>query len=202
MKADQIWREKFAHHKGHAKERGLESHLSFDDYVRKAHEAGLTSPNQIGRLEGQYQLGRVGDTGNYDDDNCRFIPMLQNFQEARENGRLLHVDQLTRDRQAGQTKETSEQYRKVSQALTGQTVEVRPHLADLAKQATERFSKPFVVTDPEGNVYMGENLSEFCRTHNLHRGHMSAVCGGSLLHHKGWTGQYEPIFSAYFHEIE
>ena len=34
----------------------------------------------------EYQMGRIGDTGNYSVDNCRFIPRTQNIMERVVNG--------------------------------------------------------------------------------------------------------------------
>lgn len=51
-------------------------------------------------------------------------------------------------------------------------------------------SKQFQVTSPDGVVYDGENLNQFCKDHGLVQGCMANVCRGVSRHHKGWIGRY------------
>jgi hypothetical protein len=53
-----------------------------------------------------------------------------------------------------------------------------------------KLAKRFILTSPEGVVYEGSNVSEFCRKHGLDQPNVSALCRGALKKHKGWTGEY------------
>lgn len=80
------FRKKWIDLRHHAKVRGIPCSLLFAEYLDLARSANLTSCDDIGRLSTQFQLGRVGDTGPYSMENCRFITHLQNRQEAVLNG--------------------------------------------------------------------------------------------------------------------
>ncbi|BDD79683.1 hypothetical protein [Burkholderia phage FLC9] len=83
----QPWYRKFHYHRNNANQNGKVTELTFEDYMQKVAEAGLTNPDQIGHRRDQFQLGRIGDTGPYTNESCRFITKLQNMQECRANGR-------------------------------------------------------------------------------------------------------------------
>lgn len=52
-------------------------------------------------------------------------------------------------------------------------------------------SKQYRITSPGGEVFVGVNLTEFCRQHNLNDGSsMARVCKGLKSNHKGWKGEY------------
>lgn len=160
------WWEKYKQHERHSVARGLDTELTFGAYIRKAVEAGLTNPTQIGVKADQYQLGRIGDVGCYEDENTRFITSGQNSREAHTNGRL---DAFFASRR-GATKETN---------------------ASFAAQAN-KVSKNYEVTSPTGEVFRGRNLNEFCKQHDLDQAHMARMCNGIYKQHKGWTGTYLP----------
>jgi hypothetical protein len=82
-----VWWRKYRRHKDHAKDRGLSTELSFDQYVGKGKEAGLKGPEEIGVKMGQHHLSRHGDVGPYRDNTCRFITGSENLMEAHANGR-------------------------------------------------------------------------------------------------------------------
>lgn len=42
---------------------------------------------------------------------------------------------------------------------------------------------------PCGKYYITKHLVEFCKQHNLNRGHLSGVARGAEIHHKSWTGE-------------
>lgn len=163
-----LWYAKYLNHKYHANQRGLKSLLTFKNYIVKAIEAGLATPEQIGVKGNQYQLGRIGDEGNYTVDNCRFITSLQNIQEAFLNNRHVESFKQKADARRGQTKETCEA---------------------VAKQAA-KVAKPFIVRDPEGNVHEGSNLVDFGKIHCVCPISLRAVCRGARKQHLGWTGKY------------
>lgn len=46
--------------------------------------------------------------------------------------------------------------------------------------------KKFVIMDPTGKIYEGENVTKFCRENNLTNHVLSRVISGKLKSHKGW----------------
>ena len=157
-------------------DRKVECNLTFYDYVGLAHDSGLKSADDIGRGAGKYQMGRIGDTGNYEVGNCRFITQRQNLDERALNGG---------DRR-GAEKRTGQKHPGASEKLKGRTKETNEGY----KRVSEFMSKSFVLTSPEGIIYRGTNLSEFCKGMGLSQGSMSSVIRGVRKHHKGWTGKY------------
>lgn len=188
------WYEKYRKHYRHADERGLGSSLTFEMFLAKAIEAGLTRPDQIGVRVGCYQLGRIGDIGSYTSSNCRFITITQNRHEAYANGRMDHVGKIVSEKNTGKTRYNSEQYRKATETFLANIEIHRPQLIKMQAMGIEKWARDFVVFDPDGNRYEGKNLADFCRTHGLTRSHMTSVCLGDLKHYKGWTGYYPTIF--------
>lgn len=161
------WRLMWQRLKYHASTRDLECNLSFEEYLTLAKNAGLYDPALIGRSKGDYQLGRYGDKGNYTINNCRFILKEINRKEMTENG----GDKAMAESLRGRTKET--------------------HKGN--KTQSEKLSKNFRLISPDGVVFLGTNLREFCKVHNLNRGNMSSVCRGEMKSYKGWTGEYLEI---------
>jgi hypothetical protein len=101
----ETWYAKYSIHQRNARVRGLESELSFEQYLSKAVQAGIDAPDGIGTNTGQFVLGRVGDVGNYTVDSCRFITTTQNLQEATENGRRAIAGPKIAATKIGRTKE-------------------------------------------------------------------------------------------------
>jgi hypothetical protein len=167
-----LWYKKYHGHKYHAMQRGLKSFLTFKNYMVKVVEAGLSRPDQIGARGEQYQLGRIGDTGDYTIDNCRFITSRQNILEAFSNKRHLDSIEQKAKLRRGQTKETCEAVAKQAASLS------------------RTLSKEFVVFDPDGNRYTGRDISEFSKQHGLYHGGLHAVCRGERRSCRGWTGSY------------
>ena len=64
-----------------AKERGIESRITFADYCALLVEAGIKS-SQIGPAG--YHLSRYEDRGPYKIGNCRFVPYLVNLREKKD----------------------------------------------------------------------------------------------------------------------
>lgn len=188
------WYEKFRNLRKSSSRRGLQTLLGFDEYLGLAKEAGLTKADQIGTLSHQHVLGRIGDVGNYEVGNCRFITATRNREELHENGGL----QSHYEKMRGSTKENNDAVRRMAATLTGRTKETHPGPASVSK----RRAKEFTIFDPEGNMYFGKNLFEFCNTHGLSQPSMSHVCHGTQESHKGWSGYHEAPLTAYFHEEE
>lgn len=51
----------------------------------------------------------------------------------------------------------------------------------------ERTQKPYYLVSPEGEVFEGINLTEFCKEQNLKRTNLVSVMKGNKFHYKGWT---------------
>jgi hypothetical protein len=175
----QSWYDRYYRHCFHATERGLETNLTFDQYMRKVAEAGLTDPTQIGNATGQYHLSRVEDVGNYEDGRCRFITSSANHREAWDNGRS-SVDKMMA------AASTPEAQRKSAETRRGRTKNTHEYLSRMSKNA----GKEFVITGPDGTVYKGKNLKDFCQRHGIDRANMNNVCQGKLKQHKGYTGYW------------
>ena len=47
----------------------------------------------------------------------------------------------------------------------------------------------YELTDPEGEIYVTESITEFARQYNLSQGNLSNVVHGKRKSHKGWTGR-------------
>ncbi len=203
-KEAQDWYRRYYGHRSNAVSRGLQSHLSFDQYLVKLKEAGITQLNQLGSYAGQFHLGRVGDQGDYVDDNCRFITSNQNHRESFANG-----GQTARiERIRGETKETSERAKKLSEAHLGRTAqtheyiaaraeaqrgrtkETHQYLADKGPKISASKARRFELVAPDGTIHRGANITTFANEHNLSFSGLAGVCRGSLLQHKGWTGKY------------
>ncbi|KAA1013012.1 hypothetical protein FVF58_09485 [Paraburkholderia panacisoli] len=202
------WYGKFLKHQNHALDRSIKSLLTFSQYMTKVRDAGISSPAQIGRKRDQFQMGRIGDVGDYEENNCRFITAYQNHCEARANSRFEERGRLDSILLAGQTKHTSERYRKISEALSGRTAETHSYIAKNAiasanalrgrtKQndprmvgIADKLARDFVIRSPGGQMHEGRNLKEHCAAYGLNYGHMAAVLRGKEKHHKGWTGSY------------
>jgi hypothetical protein len=179
------WREQYRRHTATARRRGL-IETDFSEYLSKAKEAGLKSPDDIGTAKDKFHLGRVGDTGDYRGSDCRFITSSQNMKEMHQNGRAIEGNKRRAEQMTGQTKETSERVRKISEALTGRTKENNPGTAAQA----DKLAKEFVLTAPDGAVHRGKNVQEFCDANDLNVFGVYNVIAGRRPHYKGWTGQY------------
>ena len=180
------WYQKYYSHFHGSIQRGLDSELSFSQYLQKAVAAGISDPSKIGRENNQHQLGRVGDIGNYTEANCRFISVEQNRHECFENGRTLEGNERRAEQMRGQTKETSERVRRMAETVSGRTKENHPGVAASA----EKRSREFILIDPNGVEHRGKNLSEFCDNHGLRKFNVYNVFAGRQSNHKGWTGRY------------
>lgn len=152
------WRIKWQDLKSGAKKRGALCLLSFNQYIDLAIDAGLSSPNQIGCKPYLYQMGRMGDKGNYEIGNCRFITMSRNILEKIENG--------------------------------GTNLNRTKHSHPGVKRMSDANSKRYRVKSPDGIVYEGLSLNQFCKDKGLRQPNMSEVCRGIARQYKGWTGTY------------
>ena len=161
------WVVKWTALKTNAKIRDSECKLSFEEYLQLASEAGITNPNQIGKKREQFQMGRLGDVGVYELGNCRFITQRQNILERTENGGT-----------------------KLRAAMSAARKGLNKYIDETSAKIANSKSRFFRVISPEGIVYEGKNLKEFCKEDGLCQGWMSAVCRGAKKQYKGWTGEY------------
>lgn len=197
----QIWGNKYNSLKQNAKNnRGCICDITFEQYVNKAIGAGILDPHQIGRGLDKYQMGRIGDIGDYTVYNCRFITQEQNLKEEIANGGKASADAKLR----GRRKETHQGVANQAMAITGRTAESHEYLKIMSdkkrgrrkdahedlKRMSIKISKGFELTDPLGNIHRGINLKEFCEANDLNQGAMANTCRGGQKQHKGWTGIY------------
>lgn len=162
------WARKYNDLRARAPRRGIECRLTFEQYLKLAVRAGLSSPDDIGLAPHNYCMGRKGDVGNYVWGNCRFITVARNHRELTTNGgRILGGV-------------------KISEALRGRT-----KVNDSARAAqSDKVSRSFVALSPSGKKHRGRNVKAFCLERGLHPCALSAVFRGKYAQHKGWTGYY------------
>lgn len=84
-----MWSKNWQNLKAGAKRVGRVCTLSFEEYTNLAVKAGMKSADQIGKnKDDDYQMGRIGDRGDYVWGNCRFITKRQNLEERRINEKM------------------------------------------------------------------------------------------------------------------
>jgi hypothetical protein len=182
------WKNKWSNHVKQARLKGIESHISFEDYVSLAKEAGLTSVHQIGQHAGQYQLGRFTDRGNYHRDSCRFITVQKNQDERKLNGGTAVAVEKAAQKRRGQTKHTNEGLRKMAETISGRDLAEYPHLS----VSGLKRGKPFELTSPDGVKHIGVSLYRWCKENGMSQATMNCLLRDPLKSYKGWTGRYLP----------
>jgi hypothetical protein len=61
------------------------------------------------------------------------------------------------------------------------------NIKDYGKSNDElKIGNEFAVLNPNGEIIVGKNISQFCKEHNLHTGHFCAVLKGKNKSHKGY----------------
>lgn len=209
------WYYRYRNHVDSSKRRGINSELTFTEYVELAGAAGIINPADIGRKLGKFVLGRYGDAGDYKVGNVRFITVEENHREAYETGAN---DAWIASRRT-ETKDNSERVRKAAETRRGRRIATHPYLSKMgdakrgktkethsgiASQAdklrgrtkgtheslariADKLAKDYVVVDPSGTIHSGRNVKELCLRYGLHEYAMSRVIRGLAAHHKGWT---------------
>ena len=97
---------------------------------------------------------------------------------------------------------SEETRQKISQGLTGrvctESTRKKISLANKGRKLSEDRKRAisaqqrkrwYEFRSPCGQYYITNHLVEFCKQHNLNRGHLSGVARGSEIRHKGWTGR-------------
>lgn len=148
----QEWYGKWRNLRSNAKLRGAVCRLTFKEYLQLAVDAGLTSPDQIGKTLGKYQMGRYTDSGDYTIESCRFITFEHNQAEKAINGGLESQANALRgrtsatdpsvkrsaDARRGRTKETHEYLRISGEKRKGRTAQTHESVARMARKKTGR----------------------------------------------------------------
>lgn len=211
----ELAKKKWKWHKRNAINKGVTSHLSFEDYCTKIKEASITV-EQIGKRSGQYQLGRYTDEGDYTIESCRFITMYENHLDKVKNGGInsMIVKRTGRTKETcsgvasasakktGRTVETCIGVRNRSMKVKGRTKDTHDYIKHTANLLSEGHSngnlnhvkiaiglangRSYCMIDPQGNLHEGKNLSKLCRDYGLCRVGMGEVKAGRRAHHKGW----------------
>lgn len=184
------WRTKWKSLIANALNRGAQCKLTFPDYMNLALEAGISTPDQIGLRMDQYQMARIGDSGDYVLGNCRFVLASVNLQEKIDNGGVENSRAKISQALSGRTKDNDTSKARAAKKQTGRTKNTHAHLAVVA----HKRSMDFCVTSPEGVTYEGRNLNQFCKDHELAASSMREVCRGERPDYKGWTGTYTSVW--------
>lgn len=180
-----VWKRKWKRLKSNAKQKGVVCTLSFDQYLQLANDAGVNDPSMIGRSIGQYAMGRLGDKGDYELGNCRFIPVIQNHQEKVDNGgSKLRPEVVAKmaNTKRGRTKDTDPGCQKQSDTLSGRGIEEFPHL--------DNRKRRFRVVDPSGNVIESENAKKFSELNGFNPSCFTKMLRGRTESYRGYTGEY------------
>jgi hypothetical protein len=83
---------------------------------------------------------------------------------------------------------TSESRAKISLAKAGKKGKpLTPHRRNMLYQSTLKYLYEFI--DPNGEVYVTDNIQDFARQYDLDHSHLSKVAHGKRPTHKGWTGR-------------
>jgi len=83
-------------------------------------------------------------------------------------------------------KHSQETKEKMSRSRTG--LKRKPHTEEAKQKISQNKVKyEYEIIDPSGNIYTTHNLNAFCKEHNLHQAHMSAVAHGKIKAYKAWT---------------
>ena len=152
-------------------------------------------------LYGRKDLG-TGILGNFTDGG-EGVSGLRISQEARDKISRAHtgkvVSQETRDKLSranmgnqhflGKT-HTQETKAKMSLANMGnQHFLGKTHTQEArSKIAQARLRYLYELTDPNGEIYVTDNLTDFAKQHDLSQGNLVNVIHGKRKSHKGWTG--------------
>ena len=81
-----IPRYRFSIQRSHAKRRGIEWQMTFEEWFAVWQESGHW--HERGNRVGQYVMARHGDTGPYSPDNVSIVTCSQNISEAKRKDDL------------------------------------------------------------------------------------------------------------------
>lgn len=84
---------------------------------------------------------------------------------------------------------SQKQREQISKKLTGvprPDLKGRKRSKEFCKDISKRFAKTWLVTSPNGDKQIIENLNVFCKENNIHQAGMWRVATGEYKQHKGW----------------
>jgi hypothetical protein len=85
-------------------------------------------------------------------------------------------------------KQSDETKAKRSESLRGKTRS--EDIKEKISTGRSANNKTFKITSPSGEVFMGKNLTQFCKSIGVWPACLSEVCRGLKKSYKGWTGEY------------
>jgi hypothetical protein len=102
-------------------------------------------------------------------------------QEAKEK---VSKSLLGNKRSVGRV-HSEETRKKMSQAHTGK------YHTQASRRKMSQFSLKYLyeLIDPDGEVYVTDNLTDFAEQYELHQSALQQLVNGKRNHHKGWTGR-------------
>lgn len=129
-------------------------------------------------LYGRKDLG-TGILGNFTDGG-EGVSGLRISQEARDKISRAHTDKVV----SQETRDKLSRANMGSQHFLGKT-----HTQEArSKIAQARLRYLCELTDPNGEIYVTDNLTDFAKQHDLSQGNLVNVIHGKRKSHKGWTG--------------
>lgn len=143
-----LWKTKWRRLCCNAGLRGSVCYLSFEQYMKLAVKANLTTPEIIGKHNGQYQMSRFGDIGDYVWGNCRFITVEENRREKVDNGGSSVAGKKISIALTGRTKETHLGPRSQAEKMRGRTKETHEGIARQAKNVSIKMTGRTKINDP------------------------------------------------------
>jgi hypothetical protein len=127
--------------------------------------------------------------------------ILRNLTDGGEGASGYKASQATRQRisRAGKgnqrwlgRRHTPESRAKISRATKGRKRKpFSQHHRNMLSQSTLKYLYEFI--DPDGEVYITDNVQAFARQYNLDYSHLSKVAHGKRPRHKGWTGKIAEV---------
>lgn len=161
------------------------------DLINKHPGGGGTVRNQPKSETHRQNLAKSGAQTWYLVDssgNGSFVTNLRQF--CRENGyhhRLfLHVVSGSRPSAYGYKCYRVDEAGKPIIVIFPPKWKGRPYTPERKKAMSERLSKTWEVTSPDGETKVIQNMTAFCKGKDLSAPCMSLVASGKIAHHRGW----------------
>ena len=114
------------------------------------------------------------------------ISKAQQKEKHHQWGKPLSEETKRKIGEAGRGKTRSpETRRKMSESQTG-----RVHSSESKQKISlAKITRLYELVDPDGEIYITDNLSDFSKQYNLERTGLSRTVSGQTKHHKHWTGR-------------
>ena len=145
--------------------------MSENNYWRGKDRSGANNPMH-GRKHSEASIKKMRDRrkGKTAGEN-HHMHGKHHSESTREKIRQKAIGRAPSNKGVPMSEETK---RKLSEAMKGRV----------------GFTKRYIVTTPEGEELMVENMSAFCRCQGLSAGNMSSCAKGTMKHTKGYTARY------------